>query len=241
MAMLFRESMLINGIMTNSEIWYNLSKNEIEEFESLDRLFFRRLIEVPITTPSESYYWELGVLPVSTIIKAIRLNYLHTILKMDKKGMVYSFFTTQWNSPSKGDWTEQIKEDLNDFKIPCSFDFITSKSDEAFKTLVKKCAKIYTMEHLQKQKLKHSKMDNLSYSDLKMQSYFTGDQISTSEKKMLFRVRTRMEKFGDNYRGGKEYVMCPLCKLHLDNQDLCLQCPEVVKEIKCRGELREIY
>ena len=95
MALLFRESMLINGIITNAEIWYNLNKSEIEEFESLDRLFFRRLLEVPITTPNESYYLELGVLPVGTLIKAMRLNYLHTILKMDKKGMVYSFFITQ--------------------------------------------------------------------------------------------------------------------------------------------------
>ena len=35
MAMLFRESMLINGIMTKSEIWYNLSKTEIDEFSKL--------------------------------------------------------------------------------------------------------------------------------------------------------------------------------------------------------------
>ena len=67
MALLFRESMLINGIITNAEIWYNLNKSEIEEFESLDRLFFRRLLEVPITTPNESYYLELGVLPVGTL------------------------------------------------------------------------------------------------------------------------------------------------------------------------------
>ena len=155
--------------------------------------------------------------------------------------MVYSFFTTQWYSPSKGDWTEQIKEDLDDFKIPCSFDFISSKSDEAFKALVKKCAKIYTIERLQKQKIKHSKMDNLSYSDLKIQNYFLSDEISTSEKKMLFRIRTRMEQFGENFRGGKDYVMCPLCKLHIDTQDLCLQCPEVAKKIKSSSDFKEMY
>ena len=119
MAVLLRESMLINGTLTNAEVWYNLSKNEIEEFESLDRLFFRRLLEVPITTPNEAYYLELGVLPVNVIVKARRINYLHSILKRDKNGMVYSFFITQWYSPSKGDWTEQVKEDLMDFDIPC--------------------------------------------------------------------------------------------------------------------------
>ena len=79
MAVLLRESMLINGIMTNAEIWYNFSKNEIEEFESLDMLFFRRLLEVPITTPNEAYYLELGVLPVHAIVKARRINDLHDL------------------------------------------------------------------------------------------------------------------------------------------------------------------
>ena len=30
-------------------------------------------------------------------------------------------------------FSEQAKEDLSDFKIPCSFQFIEYKSDEAFK------------------------------------------------------------------------------------------------------------
>ena len=37
-ALLLRESMLVNGIMTNAEVWYILNKSEIEKFESLDRL-----------------------------------------------------------------------------------------------------------------------------------------------------------------------------------------------------------
>ena len=74
--MMLRESLLINGILTNTEIWYNLSKSEIEELENVDRLLFRRLMEVPLTTPSESFYLELGVLPISVIIKSRRINYL---------------------------------------------------------------------------------------------------------------------------------------------------------------------
>ena len=115
--MLLRDSMLINGTLSNAEIWYNLTKDEIEEFESLDRLFFRRLLEVPITTPTEAYYLECGVLPINVIIKARRNNYLQSILKKDKWGMVYSFFITQWYSPCKGDLTDQVRQDLIDFSI----------------------------------------------------------------------------------------------------------------------------
>ena len=78
--------------------------------------------------------------------------------------MVFSFFITQWYSPSPGDWTEQVRRDLNDFNIPCSFDLIESKSAEAFKSLVKKKAKEFAFKELLNKKAKHSKMDNLSYS-----------------------------------------------------------------------------
>ena len=133
--------MFINGTLNNAEIWYNFGKNEMEEFESLDRLFFRKLLNVPITTPHEAFYLELGILPINTIIKARRLNYFYDLLKKDKKGMVYSFFITQWYKPCKGDWTEQVKEDLKDFKITPSLEYVGGKSKHYFKNLVKQRAK----------------------------------------------------------------------------------------------------
>ena len=66
--------MLIKGILTNVEVWYNLSTIEVKEFEDLDRMFFTKLLGVPGSTPCEAFYLELGVLPISVIIKAMRLN-----------------------------------------------------------------------------------------------------------------------------------------------------------------------
>ena len=43
-AMLLRDSMLINGIINNAEIWYNLTETEVQDFENIDNLFFRRLL-----------------------------------------------------------------------------------------------------------------------------------------------------------------------------------------------------
>ena len=49
-----------------------------------------------------------------------------------------------------------------------------------------------------------------------------------------------MERYGENYRGGKAHVMCPMCKLHYDNQDIVQQCPEI-RNIQADGNLKEIY
>ena len=85
-------------------------------------------------------------------------------------------------------------------------------------------------------------MDNVSYNKLEVQEYFRSDQISTDQKRTIFKYRTRMERFGENFRGGQTMVMCPVCMLHRDSQDLSLQCPEVKKEIgHNEGDIRELY
>ena len=136
--------------------------------------------------------------------------------------MLYSFlfFITQWYSPSPGDWTEQVKLDLDDLNIQCDFYYIEKKSTDSFKRLVKRKAKDLAIENLQKKKSIHSKLDNLTYVDLNTQEYLLSNKFSNSEKKTIFKYRTRMERFGENYQGGKPFVMCPICKLHLDNQSM---------------------
>ena len=240
-AMLLRDSMLVNGVTTNAEIWYNLSENEIKEFENLDKLFFKKLLDVPRSTPSEAYYLEFGVLPIGVTIKARRLNYLHSILSRDKKGMLYSFFITQWHTPSRGDWTLQVQKDLSDFNIPCSFDYIQSKSKEAFKRIVKVKAKEIALNLLKNKQHQHSKLKNLNYKELKIQKYLMSEEVKTSQKKTNFKFRTHMENFGENYRGGNGPAICPLCKSHLDNQELSYHCEELKEKIEIKGTLKEIY
>ena len=41
-AVTLRESLLINGILTNSEAWYGLKASELEVLESVDELLMRR-------------------------------------------------------------------------------------------------------------------------------------------------------------------------------------------------------
>ena len=228
---LLRDTMLINGILTNSEVWYNLLKSEIKELEDIDRLLLRRLLRVPESTPSESYFLELGILPISIIIKARRINYLYYILSRNKDEMLSTFFSTQWNNPCRGDWSEQIKVDLHDFGIECNFEEIKSKSKDSFKHLVKVRAREYAQMLLTKKKASHSKMDGVHYSELKMQSYLKSS-CTLEQKRTIFRWRTRMERFGENYRGGGGPIICPLCETHLDNQPMSLQCPVIKEEIE---------
>ena len=80
MGLLLRESMFLNGILTNAEVWYGITKEEIEQLEALDMDLLRQMLNTPFSVPSEGVYLELGCRNIGTILKARRINYLHTLL-----------------------------------------------------------------------------------------------------------------------------------------------------------------
>ena len=102
-ALLLRESMFINGILHNAEVWYGLTKSEIADLEDLDRLLMRRILKAPISTPKEALYLELGVVPIGVLIQSRRINFLHYLLSRNESEMIKQFFTTQWFNPTSGD------------------------------------------------------------------------------------------------------------------------------------------
>ena len=78
--LVLRESMLINGILTNAEAWYGFSTSEMEQLEQVDENFLRIFLEVGRGCPKEMLYLETGTIPMRFIIYKRRLMFLHYIL-----------------------------------------------------------------------------------------------------------------------------------------------------------------
>ena len=213
----------------------------IKELEHLDLTLLRKVTRVPFSTPTETYYRELGILSIETILKKRRINYLHYLLNRKEDEMLYTFFTTQLNNPTPGDWTEQVKLDCLDLNIPFDFEYMLSKSKESFKNMVKIKAEEYELERLRAKQGKHSKMANVKYVEMKMQEYFKTPGITTEEALNLFKWRVRMATFGENYRGGQPFVVCPLCLNHLDNQPMALSCEEMRKKLTIKISSEDIF
>ena len=82
-------------------------------------------------------------------------------------------------------WSIKVnKSELRDF------------SKNRFKRIVKeKRTKIYALTYLLNVKAKHSKMKDLQYDELKMQSYLKNPGISVTEALNVFRFRTKSARF----------------------------------------------
>ena len=238
---LLREALFINGILTNAEIWYALTSEELKALDDLDKTLLRKVLKVPFSTPSEAYYLELGILSIEAILKNRRANYLHYLVTRGEEQMLHSFFITQFYDPTPGDWTEQAKLDYQDLNIPLDFEFLKSKSKESFKKLAKRKTQEYSLRKQLEKQMSHSKMHNLRYKEVKVQNYFSIPGITASEAQNLFKWRVKMAKLGENFRGNRENVACPLCSNHLDNQRMIFQCEELKKKVKIECTLDDIY
>ena len=135
-AMLLRESIFLNGILTNAASWYGLSSTHISQLESVDKLLLRQIMNTPMSTPVEALFLELGIVGIGTTIKAARVNYLHYLATRNESEMIYKVFIAQWNRPVKNDWTVTVRQDLRDLKIEENLSFFKSKSSESFKIFV---------------------------------------------------------------------------------------------------------
>ena len=158
-ALLLRESMFLNGILNNVEVWYGLTQSEIEEFEDLDRMLLRKFLQAPISTPKEAFHLELGLIPIGVLIKAKRIIYFHYLISRSESEMISQFFWTQWYNPTRGDWTESVRADLEDFDIPENLEMIREKPKDSFKNMVKVKALEYSLEALQKKERNTFKND----------------------------------------------------------------------------------
>jgi hypothetical protein len=155
--------MLVNGLLTNSEVWYGLTGTEVNRLEEVDKLLLRQIFQVASSCPTEALYLELGCVPLGIIIKGRRIKYLHHLVTREETEMLSNFFHTQWKYPSaKNEWTEQVKKDLIEFGIKEDIEWMKTKSKSSFKAIVKKKTNEFAAHTLKLVKETHSKMSNLT-------------------------------------------------------------------------------
>ena len=241
-AVLLRESLLISSSLFNAEVWYALTKSQVSELDQVDRSLLRQVIgDCPVSVLGEGLFLEMGICPIAWILKARRVVFLHYLVTLNKQQMLSRFFWARWKNPVRGDWTERVKSDLKDLGLDMELEQIREMKKEKFKSLVRKACRKSAFNYLISKKDSHSKMRDLSYTDLSIQSYLTSDKIHPSKAKTLFLSRTRMLKVNNNFKQSHADLNCPLCSgeenngiKFLDDQHHLLL-PSQVKNVAATG------
>ena len=230
MALLFRDSILINSMLCSAEALYGITNSHIEKLEHADRIFFRKLFQVPNCTAIEAFYLETSSLPIRFILMGRRLLYYWDILHKNESELVKKVFYSQKKFAVKNDWVLQIQCDLNECKIDLTETEIFEMSKYSFKKLIKEKIRILAADYLINQKEKHSKSNNLEYSK-EMQVYLRNESLKIREKILLFRLRNRLIDVKMNFK--RKYnndLQCRLCKKEEESQIHLTQCEVILSD-----------
>ena len=227
-AMLLRETLFVNVILWNIETWYNLTTKEIEQLEIIDTMLLKRILEVPTSTPSALLYLELGITPLPYIIQAKRIMFLKYILSRPKDDLLRKFFDAQCKKPSKNDWCITVQQDLDDLEIDEDFESIANIKKEKLSSIVKKAYKQKAFEDLLALQEQYSKGSQLLYGQLAMREYLKSQNLNINQKKLIFKLRTRMFQVKSNFKNNNmKNMKCPCCNIEVDDQIHLIKCEKL--------------
>ena len=94
---------------------------------------------------------------------------------------------------------------------------------------------------LLKRKEKHKKMENVQHTTFEMQNYLKQNQITPKQARTIFKFRTRMENFSENFKARKPTKQCQVCNESKDMQSHSLKCIGILEIIRIRGNIDEIF
>ena len=225
-SMVLRDAILVSKLVYNSEVWYNLTDSQIVKLEQIDEMFFRRILDVPKTTPKVGLYIEFGKIPLKFIMKMRRMMYYWHILTRNEDELLQKFYNVQKFSPSKFDWVNQIQKDKAELKLELSEVNIKSMKYDEFKSIMKK-----KMEQVNNKRKK--KTENISLTKFSPKEYFLSKNLSVTEVKNLFKIRTSMIDVKSNFHSTNDDNMwCRTCNLFTETQEHLVNCPPIREKLK---------
>ena len=230
--LILRDTNFISKVLLNSEVWHSLTKLQIENLEKVDRILMRKIFDAHSKTPIEWLYCEAGKLDLSSVIKMRRLMYLWEILNREKSELINRVYTTQKISNSIGDWIRLVEADRLELGLDLTDTQIQGMSKFSFKTVVKKKVIQNFLLKLEGRKNKHSKSKFLSCKELKMADYIKSPALTTREKQLLFKLRSKTLEVKLNFPGQYENLWCTSCGLFEESQGHLLQCPQIVTKLQ---------
>ena len=238
MALLFRNSILINSLLCSAEALYGITGSHIDKLEQVDRTFFRRLFQVPKCTAIEAFYLETAALPIRHILIGRRLMYLWDILHKNENELVRKVFNAQKEFSVRNDWTTQVQQDLLECEIHLTEEEISRMKRITFKNMVREKLQLIAARYLISKKLQHSKSQHLTYSK-KMKAYLENESLKIDDKRLMFKIRNRLIDVKANYRGKyKDDLSCRLCKAAEESQPHLFTCEKILSDNMLRDELK---
>ena len=232
-ALKLRESMLLNGMLFNSEAWHGLTSANVAALEAVDQQLLRSILNAHSKTTKEFLYLETGTMPIRWIIPQRRINFFKHIMTRKEDEILKKVFLAQKEKPTQGDFVKILLQDLERFGL--SYDEVACEtmSKPRLRKVLRKKAKELSFEELVVSMQRSTKVQSIRYRQLEAQPYLLSD-MTDEEKEMLTAIRSRcIREVKANFPN--MHRMCQHCPLSCNNENPLQDTQEHVLDCRMLG------
>ena len=213
--LLMREAILISGLLYSAETWSGVSERQISRLEVVDNALLVRLTGGHSKCASEYNHLETRTVKLRHHLTYLRLLYHHHILTRDKNETISKIYYKQKEENCKGDWFQSLKKDFEFIKRDMDESKIADTPKSLYKKEIWSLVRKSAFEYLMKLKSTHTKLDKVTYTQLKLQAYLTSSLITQKQKELLYLMRANCYN-----------VKCNFKKLYRNNLACVLGCQQ---------------
>ena len=118
------------------------------------------------------------------------------------------------------------------------FEDIKQIGKAKWKAMIKRSITEKSLERLNVLKMKHSKVDELKHTEVKMQSYLLPNEVfaTKNEIELIFKMRCRVTHVKMNLKGLYDTYECGVCLKEDESQEHIYKCKEIWKTKDNNGE-----
>ena len=229
--LIMRDAILISKLLLNSEVWHSVTKAQIEELEVIDRILLRQILGAHSKTGIEWIYADCGRLDIKSLIQTRRLMYLWHILTRNENELIHRTYKTQSISSVKGDWVRLVNSDKAELEINLTDSDIKRFSKQSFKRFIKQKVSANFVKRLNTLKENHSKSQKLKCEKLNLAEYLQTAELSTTQKMLLFKLRSKTIEVKANFPGIGNNNLCISCGLFPETQAHLLHCSVLTSKL----------
>ena len=100
-------------------------------------MWYRKLFNLPKSSPKEGMYIESGKMPIRFIVMMRRLMYYWHVLHKDEDELLHRFMSAQQILTGRTDWITQVRKNMTDIELNLTDEQISKMSSDEYKRQIK--------------------------------------------------------------------------------------------------------
>ena len=134
------------------------------------------------------------------ILSLNRIMYHHHLLTTEDNETIKKIYEKQKSEPTKGDWYELLKKDFEFIGKDINEDDIKAQSKVEYKQKMKALIQKAAFQYFLEQQNKHSKLNQINYSQFKIQPYLIEGMFNKEERKLMVSLRSKCHSAKLNFQ-----------------------------------------